>query len=193
MLSATSERHHHDCSSEHHAVHAPGSQPGAGVGASHRGRGDGRRPLGGSRRQGGRGRRRCRRDAPTRLLGVDAWCRRDRRGREGRSADALQRRGGRQRAGPGLRLRRRPRRRNHVDGQGHAERHLGAGGGRARRDVRPLSGVLHGQDRRRTGRRRRDRHRRPSVGEPPQGGQGEEVLDIRSDRAASWTVRATPN
>jgi len=57
---------------------------------------------------------------------------RHRRGREGRSADALQRRGGRQRARPGLRLRRRSRRRHHVDGQGHAECDLGAGGGRAR-------------------------------------------------------------
>ena len=95
---------------------------------------------------------------------------RHRRGREGRSADALQRRGGRQRGRPGLRLRRRSRRRHHVDGQGHAECDLGAGGGRARRDVRSLGGVLHGEDRGRTGRRRRDRHHRAGVGEPAQGG-----------------------
>ena len=58
--------------------------------AAHRGR-----PLGRPRRQEWRRRRRRRRDAPGHLHGLDGRRRRDRRGREGRSADALQRRGGR--------------------------------------------------------------------------------------------------
>ena len=52
-----------------------------------------------------------------------------------------------------------------VDGttlmaKGMPERHLGARGGRARRDVRPVGGVLHEQDRGRARRRRRHRHHR---------------------------------
>ena len=76
--------------------------------------------------------------------------------------------------GPGVRLRRRPGRRHHADGQGHAQRDLGARGGRARRDVRPVGGVLHEQDRRRTRRRRRHRHHRADRREHPPGRQGEE-------------------
>ena len=57
--------------------------------------------------------------------------------------------------GPECRLRRRPGRRHHPDGQGHAERDHRARGRRARRDVRPVGRVLHGEDRRRPRRRRR--------------------------------------
>ena len=61
-------------------------------------------------------------DAMRQLIGtrLDARRRRDRRGREGRGAHAVQRRGGRQRRGPAVRRRRRPDRRHHADGQGHA-------------------------------------------------------------------------
>ena len=61
-------------------------------------------------------------DAMRQLIGtrLDARRRRDRRGREGRGAHAVQRRGGGQRRGPGVRRRGRPDRRHHADGQGHA-------------------------------------------------------------------------
>ena len=51
--------------------------------------------------------------------GVDARRGGHRRGREGRRADAVQRRGGRRRHGPGVRRRRRPDRRHDADRQGH--------------------------------------------------------------------------
>ena len=108
---------------------SPGPQPRPRAGTSHRGRRDGGRPLGRPRRQGGRRRRRRRRDPRAGELGVDARRGGDRRGRERQRPDAVQRRGGRQRRRPGLRLRRRPDRRHNIDEQGSAQRDLGAGGG----------------------------------------------------------------
>ena len=52
---------------------------------------------------------------------------------------------------------------------------------RARRDVRPVGGVLHEQDRRRTRRRRRHRHHRPDRREHPPGRQGQERVGVRHD------------
>ena len=73
------------------------------------------------RRPGGR---RC--DAAGPPLGDDERRRRHRRGREGRGADALQRRARRQRRGPDGRRRGRPRRRDDADRQGAARRDRGA-------------------------------------------------------------------
>ena len=56
---------------------------------------------------------------------------------------------------PRVRRRGRPDRRHHPDDQGHAQRDRGARGRRARRDVRPVGRLLHGEARRRPGRRRR--------------------------------------
>ena len=151
----------------------PGPQPGDGAGPGHRGGRDGGRPLGRARRQERRRRRGGRRDAPAHRHRLDARRRRDRRGREGRGAHAVQRRGGRQRRGPGLRRRRRPDRRHHADGQGHAERAGRARGRRARRDVRPVGRVLHGEAGRRPGGGRRHRHHRAGRGEHPPGRQGQ--------------------
>ncbi len=66
--------------------------------------------------------------------------------------------------------------------QGLAQRDLGARGVGARHDVRPVGGVLHEQDRRRTRGRRRHRHHRPHRREHPPGRQGQERLGIRPDR-----------
>src|SRR5205807_1268638 len=62
-----------------------------------RGGGAGRGPDGGARRQGGCRPGRRRRDAPRARRGLDGRRRRDRRGREGRGADAFQRRADRRR------------------------------------------------------------------------------------------------
>ena len=83
-----------------------------------------------------------------------------------------------------------------VDGttlmsQGHAERDLGARGGRARRDVRPVGGVLHGQDRRRTRCRGRHRHHRTDRREHRAGGQGSQCDRIATSRSASSTGPGT--
>ena len=80
--------------------------------------------------------------------------RRDRRGREGRGADALQRRGGRQRPRPGGRRRRRPARGHAPDRARHAECDRRDRRRRARHDVLPRRRPLHGQDRRRPARPR---------------------------------------
>ena len=67
--------------------------------------------------------------------------------------------------------------------QGHAQRDLGARGRRARRDVRPVGGVLHEQDRRRARRRRRHRHHRADRREHPPRRQGR-----RTSRCRDLTV-----
>ena len=122
-----------------------------------------------------------RRHPPAGELGVDARRRGDRRRRERRSADAVQRRARRQRRRPGMRLRRRPGRRHHADEQRHAQRDLGARGGRPRRDVRPVGGVLHEQDRRGSRRRPRPRHHRTDRRQHPRGRQGQGPVGARHD------------
>ena len=114
-----------------------------------------------------------------------------RRGREGRSPDALQRRGGRQRRRPALRRRGRPDRRHHADGQGHAERARGAGGRRARRDVRPVRGVLHGEAGRRPGGGGRGRPRPRRSRRTSAGSRRRRTAASATSRSASWTGRGT--
>ena len=77
-------------------------QPGDGAGPRDRGGSAGRRPLDRPRREGERRRRRRRRHAPDARHGPDGRGRGHRRGREGRGADALQRRGDRRRQPAGL-------------------------------------------------------------------------------------------
>ena len=75
--------------------------------------------------------------------------RRDRRGREGRGADARQRRGRRRRHAAARRHRRRPARGHAAGRPGPPERAVGDRAVRARHDVRPRPGLLHGEDGRR--------------------------------------------
>ena len=72
-----------------------------------------------------------------------------------------------------MRRRGRPDRRHDADGEGHAQRDRGHGGRRARDDVRPLVGVLHGEAGHRAGRRRRRRHHRAGRPQRRRGGQGQ--------------------
>ena len=112
------------------AVARPQPRPRAGPG--HRGRRDGRRPLGRPRRQERRRRRRGQRDAGDDLHDRHERHRRHRRGREGQRPDALQRRAGRRRHRPRVRRRGRPDRRHDADRQGHEQRGRRARGGAAR-------------------------------------------------------------
>ena len=80
-----------------------------------------------------------------------AGVRRHRRGGEGRGADALQRRGDRQRPGPGGRRGRRSARGDPAHRARHAECDHDGRPRRARDDVLPRRGGLHGQDRDRPG------------------------------------------
>ena len=75
-----------------------------------------------------------------------------RRGREGRGADARQRRGGRRRHAAARGHRRRPARGHAARRPGPAERAGGDRALRARDDVRPRPGLLHGEDGRRASR-----------------------------------------
>ena len=128
------------------------------------------------------GRRRRERDADADQLGVDARRRGHRRGREGSRADAVQRRGGGRRHRPGLRRRGRPDRRHPAVRQRHAERDLGAGGGRPRLDVRPVRGVLHVQAGHRPGGGRHGGPRRTARRQRPGRGQGQGLLAAGRDR-----------
>ena len=123
-------------------------------------------------------------DAMRRLIGTVSMRgrRRDRRGREGRRADALQRRADRRRHRPRSRRRGRPDRRHPAGGDGHEQRDLGDGGGRARLDVRPVGGVLHGEAGHRADGRAVRRHRSPGRDEHQGGRQGERLRDRRRHR-----------
>ena len=66
-----------------------------------------------------------------------------------------------------------PDRRDHADGAGPHERAVGDRGQRPRVDVRPGALVLHGEDRRRPGVRRLDRHHRLPDPEPAVDRQGQ--------------------
>ncbi len=152
---------------------APRSQPRSRARARDRGGGHGGRALGGPRRQD-RGRPGSRRrhadDAGHRQ---HAGHGRHRRGREGRGAHALQRRGDRQRRGAGGRRRRRSAGRDAADGERRAEcdsRHRAL---RQGHDVLPGCSRLHGQDRCRPGCRGRHRHRRAAGRERAAHGGGE--------------------
>ena len=139
----------------------------------HGGRGAGRRPLGGARRQGVRRPGGGRRDALHAACRPDGRKGGDRRGGEGRGADALQRRADRGRQPARGRHRRRPARGHAPDGARHAERPVGGRAGRARHDVRPRPVRLHGEDRGRL------RHRRPARSRPAAG------RDPEADRQAA--------
>ena len=123
----------------------------------------------------------------------DARHRRHRRGREGRRAHALQRRAGRRRHGRRVRRRRRPDRRHPADRDGHDQRDLGARGRRARFDVRPVRGVLHGEagDRRR--RRAVRRHQRAGAARTSARSPRRRAARTKTSRSWCSTGRATSN
>ena len=134
-------------------------------------------PLVGTRRQGGRRPGRRRRHALHAALRADGRPRRDRRGREGRGADALQRRADRRRLAAAGRHRGRSARGHDAGRARDAERAGRDRAVRARHDVRPRAVRVHGED----GRLPRDR--RPARPRPPAGG------DRAADRRAQGHVR----
>ena len=112
---------------------------------------------------------------------ADGRHRRDRRGREGRGADALQRRAHRRRHAARSRHRRRPHRRHHPHRPRARQRPLGHRRERAGHDVRPRPVRLHGEDRGRARVRRRDRHPALAVTENIEAvakAKGESVRDV---------------
>ncbi len=135
-----------------------------------RARDRGRRARGGSaggpRRQGGRGPGGGGRHALHAAVGADGRRGGGRRGREGRGADALQRRAHRRRLAARGRHRGGPARGHHARRQRHAERARGDRALAARHDVRPGPVRVHGED----GGRARDR--RPARPRPPAGRDG---------------------
>ena len=93
--------------------------------------------------------------------------------------------------GPGVRRRRRPDRRHHADGQGHAQRDRRDRGRRARRHVRPVGGLLHGQARHRPRGRGRRRHHRAGAENIARVAKAKGARARGRHRRASSTGRGT--